>query len=101
LTQESPKSELRLQRYGEKNFGDLFAISGKWLGVFLEIFLKTRGFLEICGLPVNCGKRQGPKRKGGWNIRFSNYFPIGNDMDSVHGSWTSIGHGPWWTNHHG
>jgi hypothetical protein len=33
LPQESPKSELQLQRYGEKNFGDLFVISGKWLGV--------------------------------------------------------------------
>jgi hypothetical protein len=43
--QESPKSELRLQRYSEKNFGDLFAISGKWLGVYLEIFSKTRGLL--------------------------------------------------------
>jgi hypothetical protein len=41
LAQESPKSELRLQRYGEKNFRDLFVISGKWLGVFLEIFLKS------------------------------------------------------------
>jgi hypothetical protein len=41
--QESLKSELRLQRYGEKNFGDLFVISRKWLGVYLEIFLKTRG----------------------------------------------------------
>jgi hypothetical protein len=40
LAQESPKSELRLQRYGEKNFRDLFGIYGKWLGVFLKIFLK-------------------------------------------------------------
>jgi hypothetical protein len=22
-------------------------------------------------------------------------------MDSVHGSWTSVGRGPWWTGHHG
>jgi hypothetical protein len=43
LAQESPKSELRLQRYGEKNFRDLFVISRKWLGVFLEIFLNSRG----------------------------------------------------------
>jgi hypothetical protein len=46
LAQESPKSELWLQRYGEKNFGDLFAISRKWLGVYLEIFSKTRGLSE-------------------------------------------------------
>jgi hypothetical protein len=34
------------KRYGERNFEDLFAISGKWLGVYLEIFLKTRGLLR-------------------------------------------------------
>jgi hypothetical protein len=33
---------VRLQRYGEKNFEDLFVISRKWLGVYLEIFSKTR-----------------------------------------------------------
>jgi hypothetical protein len=42
LAQESPKSELRLQRYDEKNFRDLFVISGMWLGVFLEIFFNSR-----------------------------------------------------------
>jgi hypothetical protein len=42
LVQESLKSELWLRRYGEKNFRDLFVISGKWLGVFLEIFLNSR-----------------------------------------------------------
>jgi hypothetical protein len=49
LAQESPKSKLRLQRYNEKNFGDLFIISGKWLGVYLEIFSKTRGLLGNLG----------------------------------------------------
>jgi hypothetical protein len=43
LVKESLNLELWLQRYGKKNFRDLFVISGKWLGVFLE----------ICGLPVN------------------------------------------------
>jgi hypothetical protein len=38
LAQKLPKLELRLQRYGEKNFGDLFVISKKWLGVYLELF---------------------------------------------------------------
>jgi hypothetical protein len=42
LAQESLKSKLRLRRYGEKNFRDLFIISEKWLGVFLEIFLNSR-----------------------------------------------------------
>jgi hypothetical protein len=40
LMKESLNLELRLQRYGEKKFRDLFLISGKWLGVFLGIFLK-------------------------------------------------------------
>jgi hypothetical protein len=43
LVQESPKSELRLIRYGEKSLGDLFGISRKWLGLYLEIFLDSRG----------------------------------------------------------
>jgi hypothetical protein len=42
MAQESLKSELRLQRYGEKNFGDLFVVSGKWLGLYLELFLDSR-----------------------------------------------------------
>jgi hypothetical protein len=40
LAKESLNLELHMQRYSEKNFRDLFVISGKWLGVFLEIFLK-------------------------------------------------------------
>jgi hypothetical protein len=42
LARESLKSKLRLQRYGEKNFRDLFIISEKWLGLNLEIFLDSR-----------------------------------------------------------
>jgi hypothetical protein len=42
LAQESLKSELRLQRYGERNFGDLFVISKKWLALYLELFLDSR-----------------------------------------------------------
>jgi hypothetical protein len=40
LVKESLNLELRLQRYSEKKFRDIFVIAGKWLGVFLEIFLK-------------------------------------------------------------
>jgi hypothetical protein len=43
LAKESLNFELWLQRYGEKKFRDLFVISGKWLGPFLELFLKIRG----------------------------------------------------------
>jgi hypothetical protein len=42
LKQGSPKLELQLRRYSKNNFRDLFVISGKWLGVFLEIFLNSR-----------------------------------------------------------
>jgi hypothetical protein len=37
LAKESLNLGLRLQRYGEKKFRNLFVISGKWLGVFLKI----------------------------------------------------------------
>jgi hypothetical protein len=40
LGKESLNLELRLQRYGEKKFRDLFVISIKGLEVFLELFLK-------------------------------------------------------------
>jgi hypothetical protein len=33
----------------KKNYRDLFGISGKWLGVFLEIFRKPGVFMEILG----------------------------------------------------
>jgi hypothetical protein len=42
LKQGSPKLELQLRRYSKNNFRELFVISGKWLGVFLEIFLNSR-----------------------------------------------------------
>jgi hypothetical protein len=40
LAKESLNLELRLQRYGEKKFRDLFVISEKWLGAFVKLFLK-------------------------------------------------------------
>jgi hypothetical protein len=43
--------------------GDLFGISEKWLGAYLELFSKTRVFLKICGLRVNCGKGMGLNEK--------------------------------------
>jgi hypothetical protein len=42
LLQESLKSELRLQGFGEKNFKDQLVIFGKWIGLYLEIFLDFR-----------------------------------------------------------
>jgi hypothetical protein len=29
------------------------------------------------------------------------YFSMEKSIDSIHGSWTSAGHGPWWIDHHG
>jgi hypothetical protein len=30
----------------KRSYRDLFGISGNWLGVYLELFSKTRGLLE-------------------------------------------------------
>jgi hypothetical protein len=46
LAQESPKSELPLQRYSEKNFRDLFVISEKWLELIWNYFSNSRGLHE-------------------------------------------------------
>jgi hypothetical protein len=87
-----------LQRYGEKNFRDLFVISGKWLGVFLEIFLKIRGasckyvgcgliFKKMRGLSAKC-------REMGFS---KNYFVEEKPVDQVHGSvdrTDPVHHGP-------
>jgi hypothetical protein len=85
LVKESLNLELRLQSYGEKNFRDLFVISGKWLGVFLEIFLKIRG--ASCKY-VGCGlileKMRGLSAKCR-EMGFSrNYFVEEKPVDQVH-----------------
>jgi hypothetical protein len=87
LVKESLNLELRLQRYGEKKFMDLFVISGKWLGVFLEIFLKIRG--ASCKY-VGCGlileKMRGLSAKCR-EMGFSrNYFVEEKPVDQVHRS---------------
>jgi hypothetical protein len=95
---ESLNLELQLQRYGEKKFRDLFVISEKWLGVFLEIFLKIRG--ASCNY-VGCGlileKMRGLSAKCR-EIGFSrNYFVEEKPMDQVHGSVdraSPVHHGP-------
>jgi hypothetical protein len=42
LAKESLNLELRLRRYGKKNFSDLFVISEKWLGL-IWISFKLQG----------------------------------------------------------
>jgi hypothetical protein len=86
LAKESLNLELRLQIYGEKKFRDLFVISGKWLGAFLELFLKIRG--ASCKY-VGCGlileKMRGLSAKCR-EMEFSwNYFVEEKPVDQVHG----------------
>jgi hypothetical protein len=52
-----------------------------------------------CGLILEKGRGLNEKVAGIFS--FLNYFIIGNGMGSVHGSWTSVGRGPWCTGHHG
>jgi hypothetical protein len=37
----------------KSSYKDLFGISGRWLGVFLEIFQKPGVFLQILGLRLD------------------------------------------------
>jgi hypothetical protein len=46
FVQELLKSELRWRRYGEKSFGDLYIISGKWLGLYLKILSDSRALFR-------------------------------------------------------
>jgi hypothetical protein len=73
LAQESPTSEFRLRRYGEKKLLGLFVIFGKWLGLNWNLFLKTRGLLEIFedyGLISHKGKGLTAKSAGIFQRRF-------------------------------
>jgi hypothetical protein len=98
LLKESLNFELRLQRYGEKNFRDLFVISGKWLGVFLEIFLKIRGasykYVGYGSILEKMGCLRAKCREMGFS---RNYFVEEKPVDQVHGSRRP---GPPWTGGH-
>jgi hypothetical protein len=100
LAKESLNLELRLQRYGEKKFRDLFVTSREWLRVFFEIFLKIRG--ASCNY-VGCGlileKMRGLSAKY-QETRFSrNYFVEEKLVDQVHESVDDPCLGPPWTIH--
>jgi hypothetical protein len=43
LARESPKSDIRLKRYGYLKFQGPICDFGKWLGLYLEILLNSRG----------------------------------------------------------
>jgi hypothetical protein len=44
------KIEVAVAKIWQKEFWDLFVISGKWVGVYLKIFSKIRGLLGIFGI---------------------------------------------------
>jgi hypothetical protein len=99
LARESPKSDLRLKRYGYLKFQGPNCNFGKWLGVFLEIFLNSR---VPVGISVDRGlisdKCKGTLQSYG-EFRLGIYFSIGNIVvDRVHGAWIGQrGSGPSWT----
>jgi hypothetical protein len=44
----------------KRSYRDLFGIFGKWLGLYLELFLKIRGvFLKIHGLRLDYKETKG------------------------------------------
>jgi hypothetical protein len=61
----------------KRSCGDLFVISGKCLGVFLEIFRKPGVFLKICGPQVDFAERQGANCKIGGDFLVSDLFSNG------------------------
>jgi hypothetical protein len=77
LVKESLNLELRLQRYGEKNFRDLFVISKKWLGLIWNYFFQILvAFMKIGGLRVDFGKGRGLFARWWGFFWFRNYFTI-------------------------
>jgi hypothetical protein len=85
LAKESLNLELQLQRYDEKKFRDLFVISGKWLGAFLELFLKIRGAsCKYVGCRLILEKMRGLSAKCQEIEFFRNYFVEGKPVAQVH-----------------
>jgi hypothetical protein len=75
LVQESLKLELWLKRYDKKCLGGLFGISGKWLGLYLEIQSESRGSVwNFCGLLLDSTERQGVPGKVAGIFWLWNYF---------------------------
>jgi hypothetical protein len=74
----------------KRSCGDFFVISGKWLGVFLEIFRKSGGvFLKIRVLQLDYKEIEGPLCKFPRIIDFQIYFSMEKSR------WTqSMAHGP-------
>jgi hypothetical protein len=58
----------------KRSYRELFGISGKWLGVFLEIFQKSGGLLKISGLWLDYKEMEGPLCKFPGIIDFWIYF---------------------------
>jgi hypothetical protein len=61
----------------KRSYRDLFGFSGKWLGVFLEIFQKLGVFLKVCGLLVDFVERHWANYKIGGDFLVSDLFSNG------------------------
>jgi hypothetical protein len=76
----------------KRSYRGLFGISGKWLGLYLEIF---SDFGILFGNFVDRGLISGKGRGFSANVAgifwFRIYFSLGNHMDRVHGLWAAQG----------
>jgi hypothetical protein len=98
LAQESLKLELRLRRYGEKNFRDLFVISEKWLGLNWNYFLNSRGLHENLWTAVDIQEVQGPFCKVVGIKKFPDLIYNGKFRGlSPRCGGPAARSGPWWT----
>jgi hypothetical protein len=69
----------------KRSCGDLFVISGKWLWVYLELFLNTSGLLE------NLWTMGYLWKKAGGSLKSGRYFP----PQDLFSNRKSDGPGPW------
>jgi hypothetical protein len=97
FAQESPKSELRLRRYGERKLEGPICNFWKRLGVYLELFLKIRGASYECVDGLIMEKCRGLFARWWGFSGFGIILQYEMMVNSVHGSWTaggSVHHGP-------
>jgi hypothetical protein len=87
LAQESLKSKLRLQRYGEKKFQEPIWNFWKVTGANLEIYSESKGYVwNIIGLRLHFKHGQESFCKSGMVFSSSELFSNGELVDSVHHS---------------
>jgi hypothetical protein len=101
FVQELLKSELRWRRYGEKSFGDLYIISGKWLGLYLKILSDSRALFRKVWAAAWFRVTQGGLCKTGRDFWLGIYFPKEIYMDSSMAHEPQRTAGPSWTENRG